>query len=123
MDLELSPEQDQLRQSVATVARRHAGLPRARELGPKMDHALLGALHEAGFLDVVRDARAMEGALVVELLTGALACAPVAARVLVGPLAGVVDLPPSVGLLNGLTDQVAPYAPECEAFLVLDGER
>jgi len=123
MDLELSPEQDQLRQSVATVVRRYAGLPRARELGAKMDHALLGALNEAGFLDVVRDASALEGALVVELLAGGLACAPVAARILVAPLAGVTDLPPSIGLLNGRSDQLVPYAPECEAFLVLDGER
>src|SRR5436305_14162113 len=115
MDLELSPEQDQLRHAVATVARRYAGLPRARELGPKMDHALLGALHEAGFLDVVRDASALEGALVVEVLTGALACAPVAARILVGPLAGVADLPPSVGLVDGRTTALVAHAPECEA--------
>src|SRR3954467_14086106 len=123
MDLELSPEQDQLRQSVATLVRRYAGLARARELGAKMDHTLLGALNEAGFLDVVRDASALEGALVVEQLAGALAGAPVAARILVGPLAGVTDLPPSVGLLNGRTEQMVPYAPECEAFLVIDGDR
>jgi len=60
---------------------------------------------------------------VVEQLAGALAGAPVAARILVGPMAGVTDLPPSVGLLNGRTEQMVPYAPECEAFLVIDSDR
>src|SRR5882672_8529021 len=99
MGLELSAEQDQLQQAVATMVRRQAGLARARELGNKMDLPLLGALQESGFLDVVRDAGPIEGALVVEELVGALACAPVAARVLVGPLAGLTDLPPSLGLV------------------------
>ena len=62
MDLELSTEQDQLRQAVATLAGRHAGMTRARQLGDEMDDALLTALGDAGFLDVVHDAGPLEGA-------------------------------------------------------------
>jgi hypothetical protein len=88
-----------------------------------MDRPLLQELHDAGFLDVVRDAGPVEGTVVVEQLAAALAGAPVSARILAGPLAGITDLPLAVGVMNGRIQQMVAYGTECEAFLVLEGER
>src|SRR5438132_7160182 len=123
MDLELTTEQQQLDQSIATAMRRHAGADRARELADKMDHALLSALEDAGFLDLARDAGPVEAVLLVEQAGAAIARAPVAARALAGPLAGLSDLPPAVGLADRKEGSLVRYAPECEAFLVLHGDR
>jgi hypothetical protein len=103
VDLALSPEQAALEQAVDAVLARH------------------GPLSELGYLDVVRDAGPVEGVLVVERAAAAACDAPVAARVLAGPLAGVYDLPPAVGLVDG-RDALCRWAPACEAFLVLDGD-
>jgi alkylation response protein AidB-like acyl-CoA dehydrogenase len=121
MDLELTAEHQQLDQAVATLMNRQAGPDRARELSDKMDRALLDALSNSGFLDTVSEAGPIEGVLVVERAAEALACAPVAARVLVGPLAGIHNLPPAVGLADGRVDAMVRHGAECEAFLVLDG--
>jgi hypothetical protein len=86
-----------------------------------MDRALLDALADSGFLDAVRAAGPVEGVLVVERAAEALACAPVAARVLVGPLAGIHDLPAAVGLADRQDEAMVRYGFECEAFLALDG--
>jgi hypothetical protein len=102
---------------------RQAGPERARELGEKMDLAVLTALEEAGFLDAAREAGPIAGVLIAERAAEALACAPVTARVIVAPLAGVDDLPAAVGLADRRDDAVVRYGAECEAFLVLDGDR
>jgi hypothetical protein len=122
MDLELTDEQRALDDAVVTALGRLAGLERAREMGPKMDLGLLGAFAAAGFLDVGRDAGPVEAVLVVQRAAEAAACAPIAARVVAGPLAGLGDLPPAIGLVDGRSGLVR-YAGECEAFLVLDGPR
>ena len=119
MDLELTTEQQQLDQAVAELMRRHAGVDRARDLGEKMDRALLDALDEAGFLDAARQAGPIEGVLVAERAAEALACAPVVARALVAPLAGIHDLPAAVGLADRTHGAMVRYGAECEAFLVL----
>jgi Acyl-CoA dehydrogenase, C-terminal domain len=103
VDLSLSPEQEALEKAVDAVLARH------------------GSLAEAGYLDVVRDAGPIEGVLVVERAAAAVADGPVAARALAGPLAGVFDLPPAVGLADGRS-ALCRWAPQCDAFLVLDGE-
>jgi len=123
VDLELTPEQEQLDQAVVLALARLAGPDRAREQGAKMDLGLLDAFDAAGFLDVGRAAGPVEAVLVVQRAAEALACAPVAARVLVGPLTGIDGLPPAVGLVEGQSGSLVRYATECEAFLVLDGAR
>ena len=122
MDLELSAEQLELDRALATIMARQAGPDRARELGDKMDRALLDALADSGFLDTVQGAGPIEGVLVTERAAEGVACAPVAARVLVGPLAGIDDLPPAVGLADRRVEALVRYGTECEAFLVLDGD-
>lgn len=120
MDLELTSEQHQLGDAVDALMRKHPVVDRARELGDAMDRALLDTMEDSGYLDVVRDAGPIEGALVVERASEALALAPIAARVLVAPLAGVTDVPSAVGLVDRPDGTLVRYAPECEAFLVLD---
>lgn len=120
MNLEPTAEQQHLSDAVATVVGRRAG-----QLGTgapeKADVELMGALGDAGFLDVVRDAGPIEGVLVLESAVHGLARAPVAERVLVGPLAGLVDLPEMVGIADRPDGALVRYASDCEAFLVLDG--
>ncbi|MET0143913.1 MAG: acyl-CoA dehydrogenase family protein [Ilumatobacteraceae bacterium] len=122
MDLTLDAEQEQLQDAVAAIMRHHPVVDRARQLGEKMDLELLGAFDANGYLDVVRDASAVEGVLVVEQAAKGGALAPIAARVLAGPLAGITDLPPAIGLVDR-AGAIVRYASECEAFLVLDGDR
>jgi hypothetical protein len=122
MDLELSAEQEQLDRALSTLMGRYAGPDRARELGDKMDRALLDALADSGFLNTVHEAGPIEGVLVTERAAEALACAPVAARVLVGPLAGIRDLPPAVGLADRRREAMVRYGAECEAFLAIDAD-
>jgi hypothetical protein len=119
MDLELTSEQLQLDQAMAGLMRRHAGADRARDLGEKMDRTLLDTLDEAGFLDAVREGGPIEGVLVAERAAEALACAPVVARALVAPLAGLHDLPAAIGLADRTDGAMVRYGAECEAFLVL----
>ena len=121
MDLEFSIEQQLLDESLASLFARHAGVARARGIGGTVDHDLLALLDAAGYLDVYADAGPIEAILVVERAAAAVASAPVAARVLVGPLAGVRDLPPTVGLVNGPAGLVR-FAGHCEAYLALDGD-
>jgi hypothetical protein len=123
MDLQYTPEQQQLDDALVTALSRLAGPDRAREMGPKMDLGLLGAFEAAGFLDVGRDAGPVEAVIVVQRAAEALACAPIAARVLAGPLAGIDGLPPAIGLVDGRDGSMVRYAGECEAFVVLDGDR
>jgi len=113
VDLELSPDQLALEDAVAKIG----------------DYR---GLADGGYLDAVRDAGPIEGVLVVEQAAASLLDGPVAARVLAGPLAGVTDLPPAVGLAHrdlarggrGVPGGVlVRWAPVCDAFLVLDGDR
>jgi len=112
MDLDLDADQSALQDAVAKALARHG-----------TDTGVLAELEAAGFLDVVRDGGPIEGVLVVEKAAEAKLDAPVAARVLVGPLAGVTDLPAAVGLVDGLAGSLCRWAPLCQAFLVLDGEQ
>lgn len=122
MDLELTPEQTQLEQAVGSIMKRFRGLERTREVGQSVDQGLLATLDDNGYLDVVRDAGAPEGVLVVEQAADGAALAPIAARVLIGPLAGVTDLPRVVGLVDKPSGTMVRYAADCEAFLVIDGD-
>jgi len=112
MDLDLTPEQVALEEAVAKAFARHA-----------LDEGALVELDGAGYLDVVRDAGPIEGVLVVERAAEALAVGPIAARVLVGPLMGLGELPPAVGLVEAVAGSLCRWAPQCQAFLVLDGDR
>ena len=112
MDLDLSADQLALEKALDALLARHGHGER-----------LMSELDAAGYLDVVRDAGPIEAVLVVERAADALALGPVAARVLAGPLAGVRDLPAAVGLVDGGSSALCRWAPLCDAFLVLDGDR
>jgi hypothetical protein len=119
VDLELSDEQQLLDGALASLFGRHAGPARARAMVGSVDTDLLGVLAKADYLDVAQ-AGPVEAVLVAERAAAAVACAPIVARVLVGPLAGVGDLPPTVGLVAG-PHSLVRYAGSCDAYLVLDG--
>ncbi|MCU1345215.1 MAG: hypothetical protein JWL70_1481 [Acidimicrobiia bacterium] len=121
MDLELSQDQELLSESVAGIFRRQAGLERAREMNGTLDRPLLDALRDGGYLDVGLDAGPIEAVLVAEAATEAVACAPIATRVIVAGLLGIKDLPPVIGLVASPRSLVR-YATDADAFLVLDGD-
>jgi alkylation response protein AidB-like acyl-CoA dehydrogenase len=117
MDLELSPDEQLLDDAVRSLFADHG-----RTRG--VDHELVKRLDEHGFLDVLRDSETgpIGAVLVAERAAEIAAAAPIVARVLVGPLAGFTDLPPTIGLVAG-SDGLVRYAGHCDAYLVLDGER
>jgi hypothetical protein len=121
MDLELTQDQELLSESVAGIFRRQAGLDRARALGGALDQPLLDVLRDGGYLDVGLDAGPIEAVLVAEAAVEAVACAPIAARVIVAGLMGIKDLPPIVGLV-ATPRSLVRYAEAADAFLVLDGD-
>lgn len=121
MDLQLTPEQQLLDESLAALFGDHAGHARAHEVSGAVDHQLMQRLADHGFLDVLAEAGPIEAVLVAENASRAVAAAPVTARVLVGPLAGFHDLPATVGLVAS-ADSLVRYAGHCEAYLVLDGD-
>jgi len=121
MDLEVTPDQELLSDSVTAIFRRQAGLDRARNLNGGLDRPLLDALRDGGYLDVGLDAGPIEAVLVAEAAAEAVACAPIATRVIVAGLLGLKDLPPVVALVASPRSLVR-YASAADAFLVLDGE-
>src|SRR3954447_20540785 len=121
MDLELTQDQELLSESVAAIFRRQAGLERARALGTALDRPLLDALSQGGYLDVGLDAGPIEAVLVAEAAAEAVACAPIAPRVIVGGLLGLKDLPAVIALVSSPRSLVR-YAQEAGAFLVLEGD-
>lgn len=121
MDLELSSDQQLLDDSLRRLFADHAGAARARDVRGTVDRRLVDQLATHGFLDVCAEAGPIEAILVAERASEAVAAAPVVARVLVGPLAGLKDLPPLVGLV-GSPEALVRYAGHCDAYLVLDGE-
>lgn len=121
MHLQLSPEQALLDDSLRAMFAGPAGHARAAALADSIDRDLLNRLESDGFLDVHAEAGPIEAVLVAERAAEAVACAPLVARVLVGPLAGFKDLPPAVGLVSSAT-ALTRYAGQCDAYLVLDGD-
>ena len=121
MDLELSSEQQMLDDALRALFSDHAGYERARDIGTAIDHDLMAQLNAGGFLDVGYDAGPIEATIVAERAAQFVACAPIVARVLVAPLAGVRDLPDLVGLVAS-PNALVRYAGSCDAYLVLDGD-
>jgi alkylation response protein AidB-like acyl-CoA dehydrogenase len=109
MNLDLTDAQADLDATLVDILQRESS-----------DEARLASLESGGFLDVVREAGPIEGALVVERAAEAL-MASLAGRVLVGPLAGVTDLPTMVGLTDAKRGRVVRHATRCESFFVVDG--
>ncbi len=121
IDLELTAEQEQLDGTLRALFAVHAGPARARIVGAAIDTELVAKLNDGGFLDVGYDGGPIESVLVAERAAQAVASAPVVARALVAPLAGVRDLPDLVGLV-GSPYGLVRWGELCDAFLVLDGE-
>src|SRR5215207_9713129 len=104
MDLELSPDEQLLDDAVRAIFVDQAGTARSRALAGAVDRELVERLNSGGFLDVLAADSGLgpiAGVLVAERAAAAAAAAPLTARVLVGPLAGFTDLPPTVGLVSG----------------------
>ncbi len=120
MDVELSADQELLESTLRSFFADHAGPARARQLGSEIDAPLVDKLHAAGYLDIGYDAGPIEAVLFTERAAEAVVHAPVIARALVAPLAGIRDLPPLVGLV-GSANGLVRYAGSCDAYLVLDG--
>ena len=123
MNFDLDDVQEALVGAVATIFERF-GAPEATstERSDTERAALLGALGDAGYLDLYRSASPLEAALVVEEGARAAATAPIAARVLVAPAlmdpVGVY----SVALAAAPDDKMlVRYAPGAELVLVADG--
>jgi alkylation response protein AidB-like acyl-CoA dehydrogenase len=121
MDLELSPDEELLDATARAMLAAHAGPPRARVLAGRVDRELVDRLADQGLLDVLGEAGPIAAVLVAERAGEAVAAAPIAARVLVGPLAGFTNLPPVVGLVAA-SGALVRYAGHCDAYLVLDGD-
>jgi alkylation response protein AidB-like acyl-CoA dehydrogenase len=121
MDLELTTEQEQLDDALRALFTDHAGPSRVRAVGEGVDTELVKHLEEGGFLDVGYDGGPIEAILVAERASRAVASAPVVARALVAPLAGIRDLPPLVGLVSSARALVR-WAGACDAYLVLNGD-
>jgi alkylation response protein AidB-like acyl-CoA dehydrogenase len=121
MDLELSPEEELLDDSLRHLFADHAGPARAREHERAVDHEVLKLVEANGFLDVFAEGGPIAAVLVAERASEAVVAAPVVARALVAPLAGVPGQPPAVGLVHRPAG-ITRYAGHCDSYLVLDGD-
>lgn len=124
MDFELTTDQQAITEAVATVLRRHAGVERARAVGGKLDAELLDALSSGGFLDLATDPQAgpLEAALVAEAAAREVACAPVAARVLIAPFVLGDDAPTSVAVAEATRPGAVRYGADAEVVIVIEGD-
>lgn len=122
MEVKLSDEQADLVQSVRGLLRRHRSSSPAP--GPaEADVSALATLETAGFTDIIASGgSAVDAVLVIEEAASLAPGAPVAARVLVGPLVAGPELPPVIGLADRPAGAVTRFAPQADAFLVLAGE-
>lgn len=118
MDLELTPEQQELMRTVRATIERHAGdkpLP-VRAL----DRASLDLLHAGEFLDIpAAGGDPLDAVLVIESAIRAGVCAPIAARALIAPMLGIDDAPVVVGLANGHGPSLVRFGDTADAFLTI----
>jgi alkylation response protein AidB-like acyl-CoA dehydrogenase len=123
MDYHLSDDQQALLDAVDTLLTRHAGAARARAMTGAHDDTVLGALVDAGFLDIATDPEAgpLAAALVTESAARHLAAANVGARGLVAAQL-MSDAPAKVAL--AVAGQRAPvrFGGDADAIFVLDGD-
>jgi hypothetical protein len=122
MDVKLSAEQSDLAASVRGLLRRHRSSSPAP--GPsEADLGALQALEEAGFADVITSGgSAVDAVLVVEVAAALAPGAPVAGRILVGPLVTSQELPPVLALSDRASGAITRFAQQADAFLVLAGD-
>lgn len=123
MDYRLTDDQQALVDSVGTLLSRRAGAVRAREKTNSHDDDLLGALTQAGFLDVAVDADAgpLCAALVTEAAARHLAAVNVGARSLVA--SRLLEAPPArVALAAAGQRGPVRFGGDADVILVLDGE-
>lgn len=122
MDVKLSADQEELARSVRGLLQRH----RASAPAPAPSEPDLGAyqaLDSAGYTDVLAGGgSAVDAVLVIEEAAALAPGAPVAARVLVGPLLTSQDLPPVLALAERPGGSIVRFAPQADAFLVLAGD-
>lgn len=123
MDLRLDSEQDSVVDAVRTLLRRTASPREAGEMSGRLDGEAMRRLSEAGFLDVASDGAPhdhLAALLVTEEAARGLVSAPVGARALVAPYAGVPDPPLTIGLALGQGSMVR-WGADADAVLMLEG--
>jgi Acyl-CoA dehydrogenase, C-terminal domain len=122
MDVKLSAEQSDLAASVRGLLQRHRSSSPAP--GPsEADLGALRALEQAGFTDVIASGgSAVDAVLVVEEAAALAPGAPVAGRILVGPLVTSRELPPVLALSDRTSGAITRFAQQADAFLVLAGD-
>jgi hypothetical protein len=117
MNFTLTDEQAAIISSAVTAVHRAAA---ATDSPDKAARNALTALGDGGFLDLSAEAGLLEAALVVEAVAREGVLAPLGARLLVAPEAGL-DEPLLVGLMEGRHSLVR-YGADCDAFIGLDGD-
>ena len=122
MDVKLSAEQEELARSVRGLLQRHRCV--GAGTGPvRADLGAYQALDSAGYTDVLAGGgSAVDAVLVIEEAAALAPGAPVAARVLVGPLLTSQDLPPVLALAERPSGSIVRFAQQADAFLVLAGD-
>jgi len=123
--LDFDPNEDQqaILEAVGSLLEQHAGPARAIELQPKSeyDHALHGALVDAGFADVARDAATggLEAGLVVEAVARAGGVVAIGAQALVAPAASSEPIEGPIALTTPEHSGPVRYAANARSLLVL----
>jgi alkylation response protein AidB-like acyl-CoA dehydrogenase len=124
VDFHLDADQQAILDAVDTINSRHAGVGRIRELGgdePSYDHELHKHLREAGFLDLARDQRPLEAALVSAAVARQLGVIAAAYHALVLPSLGL-DAEGPIALVAGEPPGPARFAADAEVVVtVSDG--
>jgi alkylation response protein AidB-like acyl-CoA dehydrogenase len=123
MQFTLSDDQEALVEAVQALARRHAGIERARAVGPEgHDDELLAALRDAGFVSMAADDAAgpLVAALAVEVLTAAVGRINAGVRLLVAPALLGDDAPPRVAVADRTIGGPVRFGGFADAVLVLD---
>lgn len=125
MNLELTEEEQLLRDACATLFQRHAGTERARELteSRSTDVELMKALSEAGMLGLANDPDMgpIGAQFVSEWASEAAAAAPVSWRCLVAPHVITRDIPLIVAIVWGDSGSLCRFAEDADALLSVRG--
>jgi alkylation response protein AidB-like acyl-CoA dehydrogenase len=126
VNLELTDDEQLLRDSCASLFKRHAGTARARALTESRatDTELMTALDEAGMLDLALDPEIgpIGAQFVSEWASEAAAVAPVGWRCLVAPHVIPGDIPPVVAIMWGGSGSLCRYAEDADVLLSVQGD-
>ncbi len=125
MQFTLNDDQRSLVAAVETLAQRHAGIERARQVGADShDDELLQALEQGGFLSIAISPGGgpLEAALLVELLAVSVAQINAGVRLLVAPALLGASAPPRVAVADRRSRGPVRFGGHADVVLALDGD-